>query len=295
MLDRRIELLRVLEQAGTITEAAQLLQRSVSGYSRQLRSLADELGVELLEHHGRQVRLTPAAHRLVGFAHDTHTAWEQTKASLAEDGEHVTGTLRIGAHPTALSALVIPNLGGLAAQYPHLRISLSEAEAPQCFDQLIADDLDACIVATQAGVPTTSDRRFHQHRLLAEPIDALVASIHPASGRMSIGLAELAQYPWVLPARGKSGHEEILSACHAAGFVPPTNHYAHDTQAVADLVQATGAVSLTSRFANYRSEAVRIPLVGSPAPTRQLLLCTRAGTEISGPVQTLMQLIGPRR
>lgn len=293
MLDRRIELLRVLAQVGTITEAAHLLYRSPSGYSRQLRGLADKLGVELLEQHGREVRLTPAGQRLVAYAHETHTAWEQTKAALIKETGAV-GTLWLGAHPTALSALVAPNLEELAKAHPQLSVQLSEAEAPQCFDQLVAGHLDACIVPARANVPPASDQRFQLSTLATEPMDALVPSQHRAAASDWVELGELSQDQWILPGPDRSGHQEVLSACHAAGFTPETIHYAQDTQAVADLVESTGAVSLTSRFATFHSPAVRVPLGGNPAPRRKLLLCTLTGAEDSQPIQTLTQLISAR-
>src|SRR5690625_5167226 len=125
MLDRRIDLLRILDQVGTITEAAHLLHRSPSGYSRQLRGLADELGVELLEQHGREVRLTPAGKRVVAYAYETHAAWEVTKSALIEETGAI-GTLTIGAHPTALSALVGPSLEELAKLHPHVTVRSEE-------------------------------------------------------------------------------------------------------------------------------------------------------------------------
>src|SRR5699024_12478982 len=105
MLDRRIDLLRILDQVGTITEAAHLLHRSPSGYSRQLRVLADELGVELLEQHGREVRLTPAGKSVVAYAYETHAAWEVTKSALIEENRAMS-TPTIGAHQTVLSAML---------------------------------------------------------------------------------------------------------------------------------------------------------------------------------------------
>ncbi len=290
MLDRRMELLRVLDRVGTITGAAELLYRSPSGYSRQLSSLADELGVQLLEQHGREVRLTAAARRLVSYADEVKTSWLRTRASLTEESDG-GGRLRIGAIPTSLSRLVVPLLGDLSAAHPLLSIRLSEVDAPRCFDQLIADQLDACLVPARAGVPPQSDRRFHQRSVIVEPIDALVPPEHPAARRPGILLKTLAEDRWVLPGDERSGHEEILSACHAAGFTPQVQHYAQDTQAVSDLVAATGAVSLTSRFATYRSLAVRVPLTGSPQPGRQLLLCTAAGAENTAALGTLVDLI----
>lgn len=290
MLDRRIELLRVLAHVGTITEAAHLLYRSPSGYSRQLRGLADELGVQLLEQHGREVRLTSAARRVVNYADDVLATWEETRTSLLEESA-TGGTLRLGAHPTALSALIAPNMGKLAELHPRLDVELTEAEAPSCFDQLVAGQLDACIVPTRAEVPPARDRRFHQRALAVEPIDALVPSHHQTATADRVTLDEFRDCLWILPGPDRSGHQEVLSACHSAGFTPEPLHYAQDTQCVADLVEATGAVSLTSRFADYSSPAVRVPLSGDPAPQRQLLICTPAGREASQPIATLIHLV----
>lgn len=288
-----MELLRVLDRVGTVTGAAELLYRSPSGYSRQLRSLADELGVDLLEQHGREVRLTDAARRLVAYTEEVNAAWRQTRAELRRGGEK-GGQLRVGALPTAISALLVPVLGDLSAAHPGLAVTLSEVEAPHCFDQLIADQLDACIVPARAGVPPQTDRRFHQSALVTEPVDALLPPEHPAAHSSAVSLEELAGDQWILPGNDRSGHQEILNSCHAAGFSPDVVHHAQETQAVADLVAATGAVSLTSRFAAYRSTAVRVPLAGGRLHGRQLLLCTAAGAEDDGPVKTLAQLVRSR-
>src|SRR5699024_2074666 len=151
----------------------------------------------------------------------------------------------IGAHPTALSQLVIPHLGEMHAQYPLVQIRLSEDEAPECFDQLIIGGLDAAIIAAHAGVLPASDRRFHQQRLVAEPIDALVGSALQLAERASIELSERTAERWVLIADRHSVRVEILSASHAAGFWPSDAHDGHITQSLANLVEATGEFSLS--------------------------------------------------
>jgi DNA-binding transcriptional LysR family regulator len=62
---RRLHVLRVVHQLGTVTAAAHSLHLTPSAISQQLRQLAHELDVPLLEPDGRRVRLTPAAHTLL--------------------------------------------------------------------------------------------------------------------------------------------------------------------------------------------------------------------------------------
>ena len=61
MIDRRLKVLRVVADRGTVSAAAEHLGYTASAVSHQMRTLSRDLGVALLEPDGRRVRLTPAA------------------------------------------------------------------------------------------------------------------------------------------------------------------------------------------------------------------------------------------
>lgn len=52
MIDRRLLVLRVLAEQGTVTATAEVLNYTPSAVSAQMRGLAEHLGVELLEPDG---------------------------------------------------------------------------------------------------------------------------------------------------------------------------------------------------------------------------------------------------
>ena len=54
MIDRRLQVLRMVAARGTVTAAAEALRYTPSAVSHQLRTLARDLGVALLEHEGRR-------------------------------------------------------------------------------------------------------------------------------------------------------------------------------------------------------------------------------------------------
>ncbi|UXI82120.1 LysR family transcriptional regulator, partial [Streptomyces vinaceusdrappus] len=69
MIDlRRLHVLRAVSHYGTVTAAARALHFTPSAASQQIRQLARDLGVDLLEPQGRGVRLTPAAESLLAHA-----------------------------------------------------------------------------------------------------------------------------------------------------------------------------------------------------------------------------------
>src|SRR4051812_42787370 len=84
MIDlRRLRVLRVLAEHGTVTAAAAALHLTPSAVSHQLRQLGRDLDVDLLSHEGRNVRLTPAARVLLEHADVLNAQWERAKADLA--------------------------------------------------------------------------------------------------------------------------------------------------------------------------------------------------------------------
>ena len=68
LLDHRLTTLMVVAQTGSLTAAAQQLFITQPAVSQQLASLEADLDVPLLVHHGRRVKLTPAATELVAYA-----------------------------------------------------------------------------------------------------------------------------------------------------------------------------------------------------------------------------------
>ncbi|MGW7716565.1 LysR family transcriptional regulator [Streptomyces chartreusis] len=60
---RKLQILRTLRERGTVTATAEALRMTPSAVSQQLTNLAKQVGVPLLEAHGRRVRLTDAARR----------------------------------------------------------------------------------------------------------------------------------------------------------------------------------------------------------------------------------------
>ena len=70
MIDSRLQVLRLFAGHGTVTATAEALHYTPSAVSSQLRTLAQDLGVVLLEPEGRGLRLTPAAHTLLSRCDD---------------------------------------------------------------------------------------------------------------------------------------------------------------------------------------------------------------------------------
>lgn len=281
MIDlRRLQVLRVVHQHGTITAAAAALHLTPPAISHQLKELARELNTPLVEPQGRRIKLTPAALLLIEHSDDLLARWEETRSALQSFRAGESGTLRVCGFPTAV-ALLAPAAALLHAAHPRLQVQIRECESDAGFGMLLADDADLLLHTPTEGGPPADDPRFDQEAMMAEPLDLLVPAGHPLTERKRLGLADVGHEPWILPIPGTCDHHHrAMVACAAAGFTPKVAHFATEWSAVAALVAHGLGISLVPRMAELPGSyaIVRVPLTADPIPARQIMSCVRRGS-----------------
>lgn len=281
MIDPRLQTLRVLHRRGTVTATAEALHLTPSTVSQQLRQLAAQLELELLEHVGRRVRLTPAALALLRHADALHARWEEAAADLAAHREGSAGRLRITSIATALATLVAPAAARLRTAWPGLSVELAEDPMADRHGLLLTGEADIAVVLPTPEGPPADDPRFTRRSLLEEPQDLLVPRTHAFAARTRVRLAEASEESWIRAGDPRDQYQLLLSACASAGFTPRVAHAAVDWTAVAALVAHGFGLSLVPRLAPIPSglPVARVPLDGEPSPVRRVLACVRRGTE----------------
>ncbi|MQA11961.1 MAG: LysR family transcriptional regulator [Pseudonocardiaceae bacterium] len=281
MIDlRRLHVLRVLHQCGTVTATADALHLTPSAVSQQIRQLAHELGVDLLLREGRRVHLTSAAHTLLQHADRLYADWEHARGELAEHAGAIRGPLRLCSFPTGLAALVAPAAARLRAAHPALTLRLIETESVGSFDLLLSGDADIAVVFPAPNSPTQDDTRFEQHTLLDDPLDLVVPETHRLADRDAVEMAELADECWIATPSTHDQHQLLLVACASAGFTPRIAHHVQEWPTVIALVAHEFGICLLPRLAPLPSHpgVARIPLHANTIPSRRILTCVRRGS-----------------
>ncbi|MFE3188628.1 LysR family transcriptional regulator [Nocardia sp. NPDC059240] len=285
MLDvRRLRLLRELAHRGTIAAVADALTYTPSAVSQQLTALEREAGVPLLERTGRSVTLTPAALRLVDHTETILAVLEQATAELASARTELTGTLRVGAFPTAVHTILSPALVTLSRDHPHLELLVTELDPAAAPAALRAETLDIALLQEYDYVPLAPEPGLDTEPLFEETVHLATLSsdtraatpIPRPSPPNSKSLAVHADSQWIAATPGTLCHEMTVRACLAAGFTPRIRHHADDFGTVLALVAAGQGVSLVPELG-----ALTVPggVHLTPLPTRRRThLAYRSGT-----------------
>ncbi|QFZ21048.1 LysR family transcriptional regulator [Saccharothrix syringae] len=193
----RMRALHAVATHGTVAAAASALHVTPSGVSQQLAKLEREAGQRLLEPHGRSVRLTTAGHVLARHAERILTQVEQARTELELLREDVTGTVRVGAIPTTLHALLPPALGLLRDRHPGLVVELAEGEAEQTLPRLVAGGLDVAVLDSWEHRPAVVPRTTSRTTLLHDVADLVLPASHRLAHRKVVDLAEVDDLPWI--------------------------------------------------------------------------------------------------
>ncbi|MFE9652766.1 LysR family transcriptional regulator [Micromonospora sp. NPDC006431] len=249
MLDvRRLRLLRDLARLGTIAAVAEAHTYTPSAVSQQLATLQREAGVQLLERAGRRVNLTPTGEALVRHTEVVLAALEAADATLAAARGGLSGTVRIGAYPSAVRTLLLPALVALARDHPALDLMVTELDPVAVPDALRDRRLDVALVHDYDIVPVEPDPALDSAPLL----DELVFLALPAGmDRDPDGdpMHPVRDAEWIVGSQGTLCHSLALHACELAGFHPAVRHHADDFAAMLALVAAGQGVGLVPQLA----------------------------------------------
>lgn len=280
MIDPRLRVLRVVAARGTITAAAADLGYTPSAVSHQLRMLARELGVVLLEQDGRRLRLTAAAVTLLQRSDELFAHWEEIRAEVQRSSGEGLGHLLLAGFSTAASALLPAVAVAARREFPRSRVRIVEADPEVCFEMLLTEYVDVAVVVATEPLPPTGDPRFEQEPLMTDALDLLVPAGHRLAGRQEILLREASEEPWIMDRPGRPHHQLAVRACAAAGFTPSQAHEVTEWDCGAALVAAGLGVALVPRLARLPadSDLVRLPLTGPGAPVRHVRTSVRRGT-----------------
>ncbi|KRC46652.1 MULTISPECIES: LysR family transcriptional regulator [unclassified Nocardioides] len=193
MLLRRLEYLAALAREGHFGRAAQACHVTQPALSAGILKLEKELGVQVVRRGQRFEGFTPEGLQVLEWAHRIlaeRAALDQTLAAMRGG---LSGTLRIGAIPTALSVASLLT-APLRAEHPLVRFHLASMSSREIVQQLNDFEIDVGMTYVD-GEPLGKVRvvpLYREHYVFLTPTDG------PLGARDAVTWAEAAAAPLCL-------------------------------------------------------------------------------------------------
>lgn len=244
MLDvKRMVMLRDLAQHGRVGSVADLHGVTSSAVSQQLRTLESEAGAPLVHREGRTLRLTAAGAALAAECEHVLAALERAEGAVRALDDDLSGELKIGCAPSAISAVAAPLVAELLARHPRLRPMIVQSEPEDAVPLLRQQGLDIAVsyryhlLGTPPPSGTIAVPLFDDPLVVAVP-DKLAVSVRED------GLGVLRDLAWISAPEPSTCREILVHACRNAGFTPRIEHSCIDLRSALSIVATGHAVTV---------------------------------------------------
>lgn len=242
--------LRQLKYFVTVAEelsfvrAARRLHMSQPPLSHQIKSLEEELGVELLFRTQREVKLTDAGRV---FLRESRDLLERAQAVAHRTRQAAGGeeaTLRVGMATSALFH-VLPELQRrLAARFPRMEITVTDMNSDEQVRSLAVDRIDLGFIHARKDL-----RGLQSLPVVVDGFAIALPAAHPLAAHASLGLRDLEPQPLVAFSREHAPalFDALVASCRQEGFSPRIAHVARHPVSLLQMVRIGLGVSIVPR------------------------------------------------
>ncbi|MDR7072376.1 LysR family transcriptional regulator [Fictibacillus barbaricus] len=272
-----------------VSEAALALHVAQSAVSRQIANLETELGVELFEREGRNIKLSPVGRLFLQHAKSAIKAIEHAKKQIDEYLDPERGTIKIG-FPTSLAGQLLPTVvSAFKREHPNIAFHLRQGSYQFLTESVKNGDIDLAFL----GPVPKNDPDLEGNILFTEKISALLPDQHPLSEKRSILLNDLRNDDFVLFPEGYILREVVVNACKESGFLPKIACEGEDLDAIKGLVTAGMGVTLLPDSSISETKprfTVKVP-IEIPDVRRTVGLITPRGRELAPAEQVFYEFV----
>jgi DNA-binding transcriptional LysR family regulator len=245
---RRLQVLREVGRARSLSAAAAALSYTPSAVSQQITALEREVGAALVDRGPHGARLTDAGRALVRHADEILGRIADAEEELQAIAGLQTGRLRLGAFSTAGAVLAPRAVVGFREKHPGVDVRLTELDPDEAIAQLRARELDLALIYEFPVEEVPPLGGLDYVHLLDDRLYIALPQGHRLARRSRLSLGELADESWVQGVYRGSTLHVLPGACRAAGFEPNIVFRSDDHMAVQGFVAAGLGVAVVPQL-----------------------------------------------
>jgi molybdate transport repressor ModE-like protein len=230
MLDpRSLVVLHLIDRTGSMSAAARELGWTHPAISQHIKRLERAAGCDLVQRHGRGVRLTTAGETLARYAAEIAASLTAAQECLPDLAQGHAPRLRVAAFPTACATLVVDAVTSLG----DLRIDVRQAEPPEALVALEDGAVDVAV--------TFHDEPPHGPGVTVlgrDPLLVALPAAHRLASKETIPLDELRTAPII--AGCPLCQARFLKHCARQSIRPVLHHQVTDDYVLMQAMVAAG-------------------------------------------------------
>jgi LysR family transcriptional regulator, nitrogen assimilation regulatory protein len=276
-------------ETGSLSKAALSLAITQPMITRYIRSLEQELGVELFYRTGHGVVMTEAGELFKCHGKEIMERVAHLKSEFGARVATPRGKLVLGVPPSVGTVLTVPLVKKIKNEFPKITLQVIEGFSGHVLEWLVAGRVDAAVLYNPPPHPSVlTEKLIRDELFLIAPANPLIAL---PDG--SLELEWFARLPMILPTRSHGLRRLIDSVLARAGIVPSVEMELDAMPSTLLLVEeGEGFTILPYASVHKLVEAGRVQVRPfHPSISRMLLLATSNQHPMSSTIRALMRTV----
>lgn len=272
----------------SFTKASTVLHLSQPTLSKMVRSLEDELEMELIDRSARQIELTEAGEIVYEQGQVILESLDHLSTHLYDLMNLKRGKIKIGI-PPLIGFLFFPSIiKRFKDQYPDIQIQLNEHGANK-----VEQDVGDGILDLGVVVLPMDEREFDIIPFVSEKLMVFVHSSHPLAQKEAVEMKELKEEAFILFSEDFALHDRIIHECRKAAFQPKIAYESSQWDFISEMIGQNLGISIfpESISKKVNQSVVRsIPIVNPTMPWN-LGIITKRGRYVSYGVREFIKML----
>lgn len=242
----------------SFTRAAEILHVSQPALSQHIKLLEEDLGTQLFDRSGRQIRLTDTGEVYLEYIRKAFQALNEGKRAIHDIADLSRGNIRLAVTPTFITYFIGPLSRQLYERYPNIHLQIQSATQDKIEHMLLNDEIDVGIGFDESHFPNIT-----AEPLLTERLVLVVAENHILAKNMSISIQELHNYPLVLLNQNFATRVQIDDHFRHIGIHLQAHTEVDSISAILEIIQQTSlATIIPENISRHKPNLIVIPLPG---------------------------------
>lgn len=261
----QLRLVAAIEDAGSVSAAAQTLNLSQPAASRMVAELEASFGAALCERLARGVRLTPLGAALARHARSVLWQLAEAEREMGDIRQGRSGSVSVGAVSGPAFDLMPATVTKLREIAPEIELVVKIDSSNVLARDLLAGRLDFLL----ARVPDELDPdEFDSLAAGVEEARLIARAGHPLAGKGAVELADLAQCEWVMQPRGTPLRRALETLFLNASLSPPRRILATTslTMTLMTVARADAVAAVSHEVARFACGDLALAELPTPAP-----------------------------
>jgi len=285
---KRLQVFYHVARLGSLSRAEAVLFIAQPAISRSLSRLEEDLGVKLLERHGRGVTVTKYGEILYQQAEVILQEMEETIQKLDRAKRKPSRKVSISASAIVMSQFMPEILNRMIAHDPTTEVVAVQSPSGEVYDALVSGHVDVAIV-----MQVPNKKKFYVKKLLEEQMVMIAAKSHDVASVDVVKRNMLPTLPVILPA-APNGMRRIIDDYAKDGGVEIAPNLQIDSVPLIKTMLSKGDYCAIMPQTSYdmefdNDEFVGLPL--QPALGRTLYAASHKGVSDEEHVSALLDII----